>query len=65
MPTTSIESLSNEHDTIPAYAKAAIGAVIQTEIVVNYLEPALLQSKAQATRAEAIAFIYQIVTNNQ
>ncbi len=48
-----------DRDTIPAYAKSAVAAATQAGIIVNYPNPKLLQPKQEATRAEAIAFMYQ------
>ena len=48
-----------DRDSIPAYAKSAVAAATQAGIIVNYPNPKLLQPKQEATRAEAIAFMYQ------
>jgi hypothetical protein len=48
-----------DRDSIPAYAKSAVAAATQAGIVVNYPQVAFVQPKQDATRAEAIAFIYQ------
>ena len=48
-----------DRDTIPAYAKSAVAAATQAGIIVNYPKLSLLQPTQEATRAEAIAFIYQ------
>ncbi|HEY9634398.1 MAG TPA: S-layer homology domain-containing protein [Coleofasciculaceae cyanobacterium] len=48
-----------DRDSIPAYAKSAVAAATQAGIVVNYPTLALLEPKREATRAEAIAFVYQ------
>ncbi len=48
-----------DRDSIPAYAKSAVAAATQAGIVVNYPTVSQLQPKREATRAEAIAFIYQ------
>lgn len=48
-----------DRDTIPAYAKAAAAAATQAGIVVNYPKLTLLQPQQEATRAEAVAFMYQ------
>jgi hypothetical protein len=54
-----ILEIYEDRDTIPAYAKPAVAAATQAGIVVNYPKPTLLQPKQEATRAEAIAFVYQ------
>lgn len=48
-----------DRDTIPAYALSAVAAATQAGLVVNYPDLALLQPKHEATRADAIAFMYQ------
>jgi parallel beta-helix repeat protein len=55
----SVLEIYEDRDTIPAYAKPAVAAATQAGIVVNYPKPALLQPKQEATRADAIAFMYQ------
>jgi len=54
-----ILEIYEDRDTIPAYAKPVVAAATQAGIVVNYPKPTLLQPKQEATRAEAIAFVYQ------
>jgi hypothetical protein len=55
----SLLEIYEDRDSIPAYAKSAVTAATQAGIVVNYPKPGLLQPKQEATRAEAIAFMYQ------
>jgi parallel beta-helix repeat protein len=55
----SLLEIYEDHDTIPAYAKAAVAAATQVGIIVNYPTLALLEPKREATRAETIAFVYQ------
>jgi parallel beta-helix repeat protein len=61
LPTTDEKVLEiyEDRDTIPAYARSAVAAATQAGIVVGYPEPTILQPKQEATRADAIAFIYQ------
>jgi hypothetical protein len=61
LPSADVKVLEiyEDRDSIPAYAKSAVAAATQAGIVVNYPKPALLQPKQEATRAEAIAFMYQ------
>jgi parallel beta-helix repeat protein len=55
----SLLEIYEDRDTIPAYAKAAVAAATQVGFIVNYPTLALLEPKREATRAEAIAFVYQ------
>lgn len=48
-----------DRDSIPDYAKPAVAAATKAGMIVNYPTPTLLQPKQEATRAEAIAFMYQ------
>ncbi len=48
-----------DRGSIPAYAKTAVAAATQAGVVVNYPNPKQLQPQQAATRAEAIAFMYQ------
>ncbi|GAB4176814.1 MAG: hypothetical protein Fur006_08060 [Coleofasciculaceae cyanobacterium] len=61
LPSADVKVLEiyQDRDSIPAYAKAAVAAATQAGIVVNYPNPKLLQPKQEATRADAIAFMYQ------
>ncbi|MBD2012808.1 S-layer homology domain-containing protein [Microcoleus sp. FACHB-53] len=61
LPSADVKVLEiyEDHDSIPAYAKSAVAAATQAGIVVNYPNPKLLQLKQDASRALAIAFMYQ------
>ncbi|HEY9598654.1 MAG TPA: S-layer homology domain-containing protein, partial [Cyanophyceae cyanobacterium] len=48
-----------DRDSIPAYALSAVAAATQAGLVVNYPDVTLVQPKQEATRADAIAFMYQ------
>lgn len=48
-----------DRGSIPAYAKRAVAAATQAGLVVNYPNLKQLQPQQAATRAEAIAFMYQ------
>ena len=66
LPTADAKVLEfyEDRDTIPAYAKSAIAAASAAGIVVNYPKLSLLQPKQEATRAEAVAFVYQALARN-
>jgi parallel beta-helix repeat protein len=55
----SVLEIYEDRDTIPAYAKSAVAAATQAGVIVSYPTLALLEPKREATRAEAIAFVYQ------
>ncbi|HEY9611054.1 S-layer homology domain-containing protein, partial [Allocoleopsis sp.] len=61
LPSADVKVLEiyEDRDSIPAYAKSAVAAATQAGIVVSYPNPKLLQPKQEASRAEAIAFMYQ------
>lgn len=48
-----------DQDSIPAYAQSAVAVATQARLVVNYPKVSLLQPKQEATRAEAVAVLYQ------
>lgn len=48
-----------DRDSIPDYAKPAVAAATKAGMIVNYPTPTMLQPKREATRAEAIACMYQ------
>jgi hypothetical protein len=66
LPTADAKVLEfyEDRDTIPAYAKPAIAAATAAGIVVNYPKLSLLQPKQEATRAEAVAFVYQALARS-
>ncbi|MGQ4649345.1 S-layer homology domain-containing protein [Lyngbya aestuarii] len=56
---TQVLEIYEDRDTIPAYAKSVVAAATKAGIIVNYPNPAQLQPKREATRAEAAAFAHQ------
>jgi hypothetical protein len=63
-PTASLQRFQDQAQ-LPAWSKGKIAASTQGGMVVNHPQPALLEPKANATRAEVAVMIYQALVNKQ
>ncbi|WP_084176504.1 S-layer homology domain-containing protein [[Limnothrix rosea] IAM M-220] len=62
LPSAKIDESLNYYldaDEIPDYARQAVAAATQANLIVNYPDPKILNPNDEATRAEAIALCYQ------
>ena len=60
VPNQNHSSLSyTDKNAIPEYAKLAVIAASQQNIVINYPDPKILSPTREATRAEVVAMTYQ------